>query len=76
MTMSSPDDKREQFGLLAAMVGQRLPLQVCKSAAGFYLATLNAEGEPFTRESQEYWPKRDAAAQALALGRWTQKANL
>jgi hypothetical protein len=30
---------------------------------------------PFSRESQDYFPSREAAAEALETGRWTQKQN-
>lgn len=62
-----------QYGLLALSIGQRLPLQVCRSAAGFYVGTLDAEGLPVSRESVEYWRKPEAAAEALHKGHWTQR---
>lgn len=67
---------QQQFGRLAAQCGQRLPLQVCRSAAGHCIGTLSAEGEPFTRESREYWSQRARAERALTAGRFTQKTNL
>lgn len=63
-------------GMLAAAAGKAFPLEVCKSAAGFYIGTLNEEGEPFTRESREYWPKRELAETAFSKGLWTQKPHL
>lgn len=48
-----------QFG------GVDLPLQVCRSAAGYYLGTLTEEGEPYSRESEEYWRSREEAERAL-----------
>jgi hypothetical protein len=48
--------------ILAAEAGKVFPLEVCESAAGYYLVTLNDDGEPFTRESVEYWRRREAAA--------------
>jgi hypothetical protein len=39
----------EQYGFLAEKFGEKLPLEVCKSGAGFYLGTKTAEGEPNTR---------------------------
>jgi hypothetical protein len=62
-----------QFGLLALSIGQRLPLQVCRSAAGFYVGTLDAEGLPVSRESVEYWRRSEAAADAFRQGHWTQR---
>jgi hypothetical protein len=64
---------REQFGWLAEEFGKRrLPLQVCESAAGFYLGTMD-EDEPYSRESAEYWRTREEANAALqSPSRWTQ----
>lgn len=63
-------------GMLAAAAGKAFPLQVCKSAAGFYIGTYDDDGAPFTRESCEYWRKREQAESALAKGQWTQKPSL
>jgi hypothetical protein len=68
------DDVKQQYGMLAAEFGGRqLPLQVCKSAAGFYVGTREENGEPFSRESQEYWPTRQKAERALTLRIWSQR---
>lgn len=48
-----------------------VPLQVCKSARGFYIGTWNDEG-PTSRESEEYWPQAELAQTALLNGQWTQ----
>lgn len=64
-----------RLGFLAQRAGQNLPLEICYSAAGFYLGTYNDQG-PYTRESQEYWPKREQAQRALDTGRWTQRPDL
>jgi len=69
------DGPQELVGMLAAHSGKQLTLEVCYSAAGFYLGTY-LDGEPYTRESREYWPRREQALQALANGQWTQKQNL
>lgn len=59
-----------QFG------GEKLPLQVCKSAAGYYLGTLDGFGYPYSRESAEYWPTEAQAAKALnGELDWTQRDN-
>lgn len=60
------------FGKLASELGLWLPVRVLQSFRGFYLGTANEEG-PVSRESEEYWPTREAATSALADGRWTQK---
>lgn len=62
-----------QFGLLALSIGRRLPLQVCRSASGFYIGTLDAEGLPCSRESREYWRRAEAAETALKRRDWTQR---
>ena len=63
-----------QYGRLALLDGVRLPLQVLRSAAGFYLGTFGDEG-PETRESEEYWPTRQQAEDALRDGTWTQRIS-
>lgn len=67
------DQPKQPAGKLAQAAGQLFPLQVCKSRAGFYLGTFDADGLPFSRESQEYWPRREAAEQAISSGKWTQR---
>jgi len=52
-----------------------LPLQVLQSHAGFYIGTFSDEDGPISRESEEYFPTRQAAEAALASGTWTQKPN-
>ena len=63
-------------GQLAAAAGERLPVQVLKSAAGFYIGTTTADGFPFTRESTEYWASDVDAGKALEDGSWTQRTEL
>lgn len=63
-------------GKLAAYCGRSLPIQVLKSAGGFYLGTFVEDEGPFTRESIEYWPKREHAEDALKHGTWTQKRSV
>ena len=52
----------------------RLPIQVLRSAAGWYLGTFGEAG-PTSRESVEYFRSEDKAKEALASGNWTQRAN-
>ena len=54
----------------------QLPLQVLRSAAGYYIGTFDDESGPCTRESVEYWAKREDAKEALDTGFWTQLAHL
>jgi hypothetical protein len=60
------------MGHLASKHGEPRPLQVCRSANGFYLGTLD-DGIPNTHESQEYWETRQEAETALSNGMWTQR---
>lgn len=63
------------FGVLAQQeLGVKLPLQILKSAAGFYLGTADDDG-PCSRESEEYWSDRGAAEAALRAGVFTQRQN-
>lgn len=63
------------FGYLAALSnGPKLPLQVLKSRAGFYIGTCTDEG-PYSRESVEYWATESQAVLALAERSWTQRPN-
>ena len=38
------------------------PLQVCWSAAGYYIGYLDHDGSPYSRESVNYWPTAVGAA--------------
>ena len=68
---------RKRFGLLAFLAQRELvELGVHKSAAGYYIGTRTPEGEPNTRESARYWPKRSDALHALQTGDWLQKWSL
>jgi hypothetical protein len=65
-----------QYGKLAQEYCQvDLPVQVLQSAAGFYLGTFHPEEGPYSRESDCYWPTREAAQIALASGDWPQKPH-
>jgi hypothetical protein len=70
---------KNETGWLAKTFGdQDLPLQVCQAASGiFYLGTLTPDGLPYSRESAEYWSKREEAVKALKAGKpaWTQRSS-
>lgn len=53
---------------------KRLPLQVLRSNAGYYIGTASDEG-PCSRESVEYFRKEGDATDALANGTWNQRDN-
>lgn len=64
----------QQTGYLAVKYcGLSLPLRVLHSGAGYYIGTGSDELGPVSRESEEYFPNRDAAKAALKTGNWTQK---
>lgn len=66
--------RTESIGYLAlTFAGKRLPLQVLRSAAGYYIGTFDDHDGPCSRESYEYFPSRDAAATALVTGAWMQR---
>ena len=56
-------------------LGEQLPLEVLRSASGYYLGTQDETG-PVSRESEEYWRTEPEAKQALAGGGWTQRQSL
>lgn len=63
-------------GVLALIhTGQHLPLQVLRSAAGYYIGTYDDDG-PVTRESVEYFRTHQSAQQALGTGAWTQRDHV
>jgi hypothetical protein len=66
-------DNQAITGQLAQAAGEILPLKVCQSRAGFYIGTTTELGEPFSRESAEYWAKRPQAENALQSGKWSQR---
>lgn len=64
----------EETGQLAAFWCKKvLPLQVLESRAGYYIGTLDEDGLPCSRESNEYFPTEEAAQKAFGCGGWTQK---
>ncbi|QEA38662.1 hypothetical protein FGL86_05960 [Pistricoccus aurantiacus] len=54
-------------------LGWVLPVEVLRSAAGFYLGTSNEDDFPVSRESVEYFKTQEQAEQALNSGNWTQR---
>ncbi len=73
MTTTAPLPDYTVVGFVAHQYGkQKLPLQVCKSAAGYYIGTLQ-NGMPFSRESDGYYPSESDAATALRCRTWDQK---
>lgn len=51
-----------------------LPLQVCQSAAGYYIGC-EKDHEAYSRESEEYYRTRELAQHALETDTWTQRAH-
>lgn len=63
-----------QTGQLAeAWCKKILPLSVLKSNAGYYIGTLDEDGMPCSRESNEYYRTEEDAQKAFGCGGWTQK---
>jgi len=50
---------------------KKLPVQVMRSNAGYYIGTCDDDG-PVSRESCEYWRKQSDADDALINDSWTQ----
>lgn len=71
-TTQAVDAARPVAQIASAALGRPVPLEICYSARGFYLGTY-VDAEPNSRESVEYWHKREEAEAAMASGRWTQK---
>lgn len=70
-------------GMLAYQCNrQKLPLEVLKSHAGFYIGTVVSTGDEFergapnTRESDRYWQKAHEAQSSLETGDWVQNQYL
>lgn len=58
----------ETVGLGAPHPGT--PLQVCDSAAGYYIGYLDPDGTPYSRESVDYWASKHEAQKALDSQTW------
>lgn len=64
------------YGKLAfAQFNTKHPLQILESASGFYIGTADESG-PISRESEDYYPTAEVAAQALEYNAWTQRCGL
>lgn len=71
--LSIDQARTESLGYLAlAYLGERRPLQVLRSGAGYYIGTADEDG-PVSRESVEYFRSFHAANQALTTGCWQQR---
>lgn len=61
------------FGELAGLCGRKLLLTLVKTDSGFCIGTIDADGNPCTRESVEYWPSWHKAQDAFLARKWTQR---
>lgn len=68
-------DGEVQYGALSEACGEKLPLEILKSAAGYYLGTYSERG-PWTRESVQYWRTEAKAKEAWDKGNWTQRTHV
>ena len=48
-------------------------LLVLRSAAGYYIGTVTEDGQPYSRESEEYYITKSEADTALATNSFTQR---
>jgi hypothetical protein len=55
--------------------GEVLPIKVLRSGAGYYLGTSSKNGEPYSRESEEYWRSGKDAEKTLARGEWSARRH-
>jgi hypothetical protein len=62
-----------QYGFLAKEFGgETLPLEILDCRVGYYIGTCQ-NGQPYSRESVEYYRTREKAAEALTRRNWTQR---
>ena len=54
-------------------IGVELPLQVCKSNAGYYIGAKMRDGTPASRDSREYYRTAELAQKALDSGTFSQR---
>lgn len=63
---------KSQIGYLAKKYCKlELPLLVLRNIRGFCICTF--DDEPISRESEEFYPSRELAEEALKSGCWTQR---
>lgn len=68
--MALPGELKGTRGTVCSDCGNDLPLQVCRSAAGYYLGYICPECGPYSRETG-YYPSREAAEAELESGNIT-----
>lgn len=72
--LNAAQARNESIGYLTLIyTGKRLPLQVLRSAAGYFIGTQDEEGP--SRESVEYFRSQHDAGHALTTGRWQQRLH-
>lgn len=66
----------DTYGQLAEQcIGAHIPVRVLSSPSGYYIGTADENGEPLTRESEEYFFTKDLALWALHNNAWTQRRS-
>jgi hypothetical protein len=50
-------------------------LKILKSAAGFYIGSIDSDGYPLSRVSEEYWPKAQQAEKAFGNDTYTTRES-
>lgn len=67
--------KEQPFGKLCQeYCGIEMPVTVCWSPAGYYLGC-RLYGQPYSRESEEYYRTEQEAQDALENDTWHQRAH-
>ncbi len=51
------------------------PLSVLHSAAGWYIGAVSVEGEPLSRDSEQYYTSEQEAREVLTKQSWTQRMD-
>ena len=67
---------KRNLGKLAIKAGYVLPVEVLRSARGYYIGTSTDDIYSVSRESEEYWQTKAEAQQALDAGNWTQRTEV
>ncbi|ANS05319.1 hypothetical protein [uncultured Mediterranean phage] len=65
MTITSPN--------IQSWAHPSLPVQVCRSAAGYYIGQMSKDGSPYSRLSDCYYRTHERADEALTFNTWIRK---
>ena len=68
-------DYKKQSYLCHTILHMELDLMVCRSGGGYYIGVTTDDGEPLSRDSQEYYKTKQQTEEALTTGNWTQRLH-